>query len=57
MNKEMKLNAVKNLIQSLDFSREEKEALLLVLQQELGMDAKPEQSAGIRTASAHAGHV
>lgn len=45
MKEEMKLNAVKNLMQSLDFSREEKEALLLMLQQELGADAKTEQPA------------
>lgn len=44
MNEEMKLNAVKNLIQSLDFSRAEKEALVRMLQQELGAKAETEQS-------------
>lgn len=43
MNKQMKLNAVENLMESLEFNREEKEALLHMLQQELDESASPDQ--------------
>lgn len=42
--KEMKLNAVKNLMQSLEFNRKDKEALLQYLQQELGVQGDEVQS-------------
>lgn len=45
MNKEMKINAVKNLIHSLDFNREEKESLLCMLQEELGLKVEINPSA------------